>query len=235
MRTRVGGAIGAIAAQLALLYVLMTGFAVSVAPAARSLVLFGIVPQPPAPPPTPMPRPKRSKPHAGAAAPPNLAAKPSEVVAARPVPAPQPVVAVPHPAAGPDASAGAAQRPGPGTGAGGPGNGSGSGGAGDGPGDDGAPMRWIKGEIRDSDYPRDALRRGIGGTVGLRFTVGVKGRVTDCTVTRSSGNADLNSTTCRVIRERFRYEPSRDARGRPVPDTVEGEHLWSVDRREGEE
>ncbi|WP_213980223.1 energy transducer TonB, partial [Sphingomonas sp. dw_22] len=120
---------------------------------------------------------------------------------------------------------------GPGTGAGGQGTGTGSGGAGNGDGDGGTPLEWVGGRIRDSDYPRPALRAGASGTVYLRFTVGVKGRVTDCTVTRSSGNADLDETTCRLIRQRFRYKPSRDANGRPYPDVVTGEHEWTLYRR----
>ncbi|MEI9926514.1 MAG: energy transducer TonB [Sphingomonas sp.] len=128
-----------------------------------------------------------------------------------------PIAAAPRPAIGPDAAAG------------GQGNGSGSG-DGEGSGDGGTTLRWIKGEIRDSDYPRAALRQGAHGTVGLRFTVGVKGRVTDCTVTRSSGNADLDQTTCRLIVRRFRYEPSRDARGHAYADVVTGEHEWDLYR-----
>ncbi|MFX6118958.1 TonB family protein, partial [Acinetobacter baumannii] len=33
------------------------------------------------------------------------------------------------------------------------------------------------------------------GRVGLRFTVGVTGRVTDCTVTHSSGTPELDNVT----------------------------------------
>jgi protein TonB len=50
--------------------------------------------------------------------------------------------------------------------------------------------------------------------------------VTSCTVTRSSGVAELDALTCRLIRERFRYRPSTDRYGRPIADEVEGEHDW---------
>jgi protein TonB len=122
---------------------------------------------------------------------------------------------------------------GPGTGAGGAGDGTGSGGRGNGPGGGGGvPLRWIGGRITDADYPRAALKAGASGTVGLRFVVGVNGRVSSCTVTRSSGNRDLDETTCKLIQKRFRYVPSRDAAGRPYADTVTGEHRWDLYERE---
>ncbi|MDH7976049.1 energy transducer TonB, partial [Sphingomonas sp. AR_OL41] len=127
----------------------------------------------------------------------------------------------------------AAPVPGPGTGAGGEGNGNGAGGDGD--GDGGTPLVLIKGRIKDSDYPRDLLRDGVSGTVYLRFVVGVEGRVTSCTVTKTSGSAELDNTTCRLIMERFRYRPTRDRQGRPVPDEVIGYHRWDLWRRTPDE
>ena len=49
-------------------------------------------------------------------------------------------------------------------------------------------------------------------------------------MTRSSGNAALDVTTCRLITERFRYKPTRDASGRKVPDTVTGTQAWHLHR-----
>lgn len=223
---RIGAALAAAALPALLIYLLIHGLARPAAvPGVPEIQLIAIAPE--LPPPPPEPRPARIARREGAAAPANREARP-ETAAPVPQPAPPPPIALP----GPDRSAGAAAVPGPGTGAGGQGNGTGAGGAGDGEGGGGGtPLRWIKGRIKDSDYPRAALRRGASGTVGLRFTVGVKGRVTGCAVTRSSGDADLDATTCRLIVERFRYEPSRDAQGRAVPDTVEGEHEWVLWRR----
>ena len=62
------------------------------------------------------------------------------------------------------------------------------------------------------------------------FTVGPNGRVTSCTVTRSSGVPQLDALTCRLIQERFRYRPSTDRYGRPIADEVEGEHDWVASR-----
>jgi len=123
-----------------------------------------------------------------------------------------------------------APAPGGGSGTGpaiGSGAGGGAGGQGYGADDEGGTdLVQIAGEIRPSDYPRDLRDQGIGGRVGMVFTVGPSGRVTSCTVTRSSGVPELDALTCRLIRERFVYRPSTDRYGRPIADEVEGEHDW---------
>ena len=136
------------------------------------------------------------------------------------LPTPVPVVAV-HPTA---ASSGGGSGTGPalGSGAGGGAGGQGYGGDDEG----GTDLVQIAGAILPSDYPRDLRAQGIGGRVGMVFTVGPSGRVTSCTVTRSSGVAELDALTCRLIEQRFRYRPSTDRRGRPIADEVEGEHDW---------
>jgi protein TonB len=63
------------------------------------------------------------------------------------------------------------------------------------------------------------------------FTVGPNGRVTRCSVTRSSGVPELDALTCTLIQQRFVYRPSTDSRGRPIADEVEGEHVWIANRR----
>ena len=138
--------------------------------------------------------------------------------------APTPVVAVPAvatPAAGGGSGSTSAKS----------GVGGGSGGQGYGDGSGGTELVQIAGEIRPSDYPRDLRDAGIGGRVGLLFTVGTNGRVTRCTVTRSSGVPELDALTCRLIQQRFRYRPSTDRFGRPIADEVEGEHEWSASPR----
>lgn len=224
------------AAIVALLgYALVAGLAIR-PPAPgdeRSLAVFMAAPPPPPPEPVEK-RQAQSHKREGRAAPPNLRAKPAEVVAPKPIvplPVPPPVIVAPIAGQGMRPTAGAAPTPGPGTGAGGAGNGLGSGGDGDGDGDGGdeTPPRHVRGRIKASDYPRGAALAGAGGIVSVRYHVEVDGRATDCRVTRSSGNADLDDTTCRLIEERFRYEPSRDAAGRPVVSTIVENHEWDFD------
>jgi protein TonB len=98
---------------------------------------------------------------------------------------------------------------GAGGGTGGDGAGTGDGTGGDGEGDGGTAAEQIAGEITSRDYPRDLFEAEVGGRVGIRFTVSPAGRVSECAVTRSSGTPVLDQLTCRLIRERFRYRPSR--------------------------
>lgn len=178
-------------------------------------------------------RPTHSHKREGRAAPPNLKSRATPLVAPVPVippPAPSPMITAPVAFDGAQASQGAAPVRGPGTGAGGIGDGTGSGGSGDGDGDGGddTPPRRIKGRLKDSDYPRGAAEAGAGGTVSVRYAVEVDGRVTRCRITRSSGNIELDNTTCRLIEQRFRYRPSLDASGRPVRSWMVVDHDWEV-------
>ncbi|NNC72037.1 MAG: TonB family protein [Sphingomonadaceae bacterium] len=225
-------AIAVIAVHLALGYALLVGLTVQFLDdeAGGSLTLVDIAS--PAPPP---PRESQSAPdplEEGGAAPPDLMAQASPIVAAPPViPTPSPPApTVPIDDAGP--AQGAAPIPGPGSGAGGEGNGTGRGAGGGGPGG-GALVsytRRIAGDISPRDYPRSARRARAEGLVGTTVHVGADGRVSRCIITNSSGNAALDETTCRLIRERFRYEPARNARGQAVPDVVGREQRWWLGR-----
>lgn len=245
-RDRAKSIVGVALFHAAIGYALIHGLGfVPVAVAEEPLTIFDVAPEPPPPPvaepdkPAPAPKKPEPKDPEGAASPKNLRDTPSPIVAPPPaivLPVISPVIAAPVAADGNRESAGAADVPGPGTGSGGQGTGRGSGSAGDGMGGGGGggtggddiPSRLIRGEIRDSDYPRAAVVAGSSGTVHLRFTVTPKGRVAGCTITRTSGHPSLDEVTCRLITRRFRYRPARDASGRAVSDTVQGEHLWQV-------
>jgi protein TonB len=112
------------------------------------------------------------------------------------------------------------------------GNGSGGGSSGQGQGGDdggGTDLVQIAGAILPRDYPKHLGNAGIGGRVSVVFTVGVDGRASRCVVTRSSGVPELDGLTCRLIEQRFRFRPSIDRSGRPIPDEVEWDHDWIVD------
>jgi protein TonB len=145
-----------------------------------------------------------------------------------PPPEPPPVSAAPRPGTGSDASAGA--TPGPGSGAGGRGDGTGAGGSGSGTGG-GSKAAWRSGTIRDSDYPREASRARVGGEVEVRFTIEATGRVTGCRVSRSSGDASIDATTCRLIEERFRFKPATNAAGEAIRSPYGWRQSWWLERR----
>lgn len=213
-------------------YALLTGLRLDLpGKAVETLTLVELLPRPEPP------KPKAPPPHRiesarpeGEASPSNLRVEPTQIVLLPPpitLPVPNPLPVAPIAGVGSAPSAGSADIPGPGYGAGGVGNGRGAGGEGDGDGDGGwvAP-RQIKGRIRDSDYPKGAGEAGLGGTVGVRFQIEADGRVSRCAVERSSGSKELDDTTCRLIVERFRFRPSLDPGGRPVPSTMIQNHIW---------
>jgi protein TonB len=65
--------------------------------------------------------------------------------------------------------------------------------------------------ISSDDYPGGALSDEHEGVVGFVVTVGANGRVTDCTITQSSGYSDLDVGTCRLARRRLRFDPGHVA------------------------
>lgn len=197
------------------------------------LKIFNVAPEPPPPPPIEKAVPAKVVTDAeeGEAAPPGLKAQATPIVAPPPavrLKTPSPIVAAPVAGIGAAPSAGASDIDGPGTGAGGEGDGTGSGGSGDGTGGGGAVTRprLLSGEIVERDYPDAAGDAGAQGTVDVWFEVGADGRVSGCRVTGSSGNADLDTTTCRLIERRFRYEPARNARGEAVSDMTGWVQEW---------
>jgi TonB family protein len=86
--------------------------------------------------------------------------------------------------------------------------------------------------ILASDYPRDAIQRNEQGVTGFSLNVDTAGRVSDCTVTASSGSASLDEATCRIFRERAQFEPARDGQGRPVPDRISSRMRWVLPERD---
>ena len=233
---RAKAAAGAVSLQALLGFILITGFAVSNPESAREVLkMFAVAAPEPPPPvrqPTRRPEQRRNRPEGGS--PPNLRARPTEVVAPKPailLPVPTPIPAAEIPGPGSAAWAGAADVPGPGTGTGGSGRGTGTG-DGDGDGEGGGamtPPRRIRGSLRDSDYPPGVGEAGIGGSVEVLYRVGIDGLVSDCRVVRSSGSRVLDDTTCRLIERRFRFRPSLDARGRPIASRIIENHEWIVE------
>ena len=210
--------------QAALAFALLTGLRVQLTPAGEIVSrLINVRLQPPPPPVVTPPEPSKARPaqesSAPKAQPEPLGGSPGPRPAHAP-PSVNPVVAVRTSAA--PSGGGSGTGPALGSGAGGGAGGSGYGALGRG----GADLELISGDITPRDYPRRLAKAGIGGTVGMRCTVGVTGRVTRCIVIRSSGVPELDALTPRLIEQRFVYRPATDRNGRPVADDVEIEWTW---------
>jgi len=80
-----------------------------------------------------------------------------------------------------------------------------------------SPDAWLS----DADYPSRARREERAGTVGYALEVAADGRVTGCQITKSSGHADLDEATCRLLPRRARFERGKAFR-------FEGKQVWRL-------
>ncbi len=90
------------------------------------------------------------------------------------------------------------------------------------------PAQLRSGSVSDDDYPASALRAQAEGTTVVRHEIGPDGRVGQCVVARSSGNAALDSTACSLIQRRFRYRPAHNAAGNPVAEWRTNRIVWRL-------
>lgn len=87
-----------------------------------------------------------------------------------------------------------------------------------------APETWI---VAD-DYPAAALRAGAEGVSAVRWDITAEGKAENCTVTTSSGSADLDQAACARIVERARYVPALDRKGRPTRSFATRRVRWQI-------
>jgi len=222
-----------VAAVHALLgYALLAGLSVTLSGRAddsMSLVVVNLKPPPPPEPPRKVREPVKEpvKKQGGAAPAPKVRAIPQAATSVPALPAPPPFIAVPPVIAGGGLAGsvpGGIGTGGAGEGSGGTGAGQGDG-AGNGRGFTGA--RQIRGRFRNSDFPASA--KGAGRLkVGVRYAVGPSGGVDRCEIIEPSGYPEVDAMTCRVIVDRYRFKPARDAQGFPVTQVLEEDYSWTM-------
>lgn len=88
----------------------------------------------------------------------------------------------------------------------------------------GNPGLWVT----NDDYPSSAIREGVQGTTGFRLDVGPDGKVTNCSVTSSSGSGVLDDTACRLLTRRARFTPAKDAAGNGLPSSYTSRVKWQI-------
>ena len=86
------------------------------------------------------------------------------------------------------------------------------------------PMGWMT----PDDYPAAAFRAEQEGRVSVLLSVDADGRVTDCSVTRSSGSALLDTATCSLFKRRGRFFPETDASGTPIAGVYAISRDWRL-------
>ena len=76
-----------------------------------------------------------------------------------------------------------------------------------------------------ADYPTEARKAEVEGAVSVRLDVDSGGAPTACAVERSAGPL-LDAATCRILIERGRFHPARDAHGNAVAGTFTLQIVW---------
>lgn len=84
--------------------------------------------------------------------------------------------------------------------------------------------RWVT----TDDYPTYDIRAGHTGTVRFRLSIDASGRVTDCTIVKSSGYSGLDTATCRNVTHRARFDPATDGAGKQVAGSYAGTIRWVI-------
>lgn len=80
----------------------------------------------------------------------------------------------------------------------------------------------------DADYPADALRKHQEGTVKVKLTINVEGRVAACEVDQSSGVASLDKATCDMMTKRARFKPETGDDGKPKEGSTVATMRWVI-------
>ena len=184
-------------------YGLVTGLAYSVIKnAAEDLKTFDVEDEPPPPPEKPPPPPEDTPPPPQVAAPPplvrvNLAPPPIQTIQTLNPTPPITYTAPPPPPPQPPRVSQAAKAKGN-----------------------------LSALFSNDDYPQAAIRSEEQGTTAVRLSIGADGRVSDCSVTSSSGSSSLDSATCSILRRRARFTPAKDQAGNPISDSVSQRIKW---------
>ncbi|WP_183956314.1 energy transducer TonB [Sphingobium fontiphilum] len=88
----------------------------------------------------------------------------------------------------------------------------------------GNPANWVSAD----DYPPSALRQEAQGTTAISWDINEQGRVENCRVTSSSGNAALDDAACKAITRRGRYTPAVDQNGNPIRSSSSRRIVWRL-------
>lgn len=86
------------------------------------------------------------------------------------------------------------------------------------------PARWVT----NADYRPRWIMEGLAGTASFTLAIDAAGRVTGCTITRSTGHAALDTATCDLVGKRARFDAARDGTGKPVAARYTGTITWQI-------
>lgn len=87
------------------------------------------------------------------------------------------------------------------------------------------PQRWLS----PGDYPTQAIRHEMEGSVLFTVRVDQYGEVDNCKITRTSGYPIFDQKVCAAIVTRAKFYPALDAEGLPVVGHYSSRVIWQLD------
>lgn len=91
-----------------------------------------------------------------------------------------------------------------------------------------SPQGGVSQFFKSSDYPDDALRTGRMGVTGVRFWVGLNGKLSDCRVIFSSGTESIDRRSCEVLESRGHLAPALDKANQPLRSLSSTQIVWAL-------
>lgn len=88
----------------------------------------------------------------------------------------------------------------------------------------GNPGNWVT----NADYRPRWIRENLTGSARFSLSIDANGKVTNCTITRSTGHAALDEATCQLVTKRARFDAARDGNGKPVAGTYSNTVNWNI-------
>lgn len=90
------------------------------------------------------------------------------------------------------------------------------------------PKGKTGGWVTTNDYPTSDLRGEHEGTTRYRLAISADGRVTECSVTASSGFAGLDRAACDNLKRRAQFDPASDETGARSAGSFSGSVIWRI-------
>jgi protein TonB len=88
----------------------------------------------------------------------------------------------------------------------------------------GKPGTWVT----NGDYRPRWIRENMTGSARFTLEIDATGKVSNCTITRSTGHAELDAATCQLVTKRARFDAARDGHGKPVAGSYSNSVNWNI-------
>ncbi|MEP0392245.1 MAG: TonB family protein [Erythrobacter sp.] len=86
------------------------------------------------------------------------------------------------------------------------------------------PSNWIT----TNDYRSSWIRRELTGKARFTLRIDASGKVSDCTITGSTGHTPLDRATCMLIQQRAVFNPAKDSDGMATAGTYSSSVNWQI-------